>query len=83
MLFTTVNLVACRRDKILPLFNNSVGVMFVTLFIVISLALLISVGTKSGLHYQPASFTFGTWINQTGWPSGVVWFTGMIQAAYG
>ncbi|KAK5115270.1 hypothetical protein LTR62_001470 [Meristemomyces frigidus] len=82
-LFTIVNLVACRKDIILPLFNNGVGLMFGTLFIVFSLALLISVGTGKDLHFQPASFTFGAWLNSTGWPDGVVWFTGLVQAAYG
>ena len=83
LVFTGVNAVACRKDPILPWFNNIVGIQFGTLFVVFSLALLISVGTKEGLRYQPASFAFGAWINQTGWPDGVVWFTGLIQAAYG
>ncbi|KAK3672400.1 hypothetical protein LTR78_007707 [Recurvomyces mirabilis] len=83
ILFTVVNLITCRKDQVLPLFNNGVGLMFSALFIVFSLALLISVGTKAGLHFQPGSFVFGRWINQTGWPDGVVWFTGLVQAAYG
>lgn len=82
-LFTVVNLIACRRDKILPIFNNFVGIWFAGLFFVFSLALLISVGTKNGMSYQSATFVFGRWINQTGWSDGVVWFTGLVQAAYG
>ncbi|KAI3392978.1 hypothetical protein diail_4927 [Diaporthe ilicicola] len=82
-LFTVFNLVACRKDKILPWFNDFVGVGFVGLFVVLSLALLISVGTKSGLDFQPGRFVFATWINQTGWSDGVTWFTGLLQAAYG
>jgi choline transport protein len=82
-LFTGFNLVACRNDKILPWFNNIVGIQFTALFFILSLALLISVGTKQGLEFQPPSFAFGAWINETGWPSGVVWFTGLVQAAYG
>jgi choline transport protein len=50
---------------------------------VLSLALLISVGVRSGKSFQPATFAFGAWINATGWPDGVVWFTGLVQAAYG
>lgn len=80
---TGFNMVACRRDLILPMFNNFVGICFAGLFFIISLALLISVGTKSGLSFQPASFVFGTWINQTTWPNGVTWFMGLLQAAYG
>jgi choline transport protein len=67
----------------LPWFNNIVGIQFTALFFILSLALLISVGTKQGLEFQPPSFAFGAWINETGWPSGVVWFTGLVQAAYG
>lgn len=80
---TLVNLVACRRDFILPLFNNFVGVCFVTLFFVFILALLISVGVRDNLDFQPASFVFGKWMNQTSWNGGVTFFMGLVQAAYG
>ncbi|KAH8814886.1 putative amino acid permease family protein [Xylogone sp. PMI_703] len=82
-LFTAVNAVACRKEKVLPWFNNIVGIQFGTLFLVFSLALLIAVGVRSNLSYRSADFVFGTWINQTGWSDGVTWFTGLIQAAYG
>ncbi|KAM5356894.1 hypothetical protein ACJ41O_003540 [Fusarium nematophilum] len=80
---TLFNVVACRKDIVLPMFNNFVGICFMGLFFVFSLALLISVGTKDGLEFQPPKFVFGTWINQTGWPDGVTWFIGLVQAAYG
>lgn len=80
---SAINAVACRRDGILPWINNLVGTSFILLFFVFALALLISVGIKSDLNFQPASFVFATWINQSGWPSGVTWFTGLIQSAYG
>ncbi len=80
---TLANVVSCRSDKVLPWINNFVGVWFTGLFVILSLALLISVGIKPGLSYQPASFAFGEWMNRTGWPDGVVWFTGLVQAAYG
>lgn len=83
LLLTVVNLTACRKDRILPIFNSFVGVWFVGLFFVFSLALLISVGTRSNMQFQPASFVFGTWLNQTGWGNGVTWFIGLLQAAYG
>lgn len=83
LLFTVVNLIACRKEKFLPIFNDFVGVWFGGLFVVFSLALLIATGTKEGLSFQPGSFVFGTWINQTGWSDGVTWFTGLVQAAYG
>ena len=80
---TIVNLVACRKDWVLPWFNNFVGVCFAALFFVFALALLISVGTKDDLRFQSASFVFGKWLNQTGWGDGVTWFLGLLQAAYG
>jgi choline transport protein len=83
LVFTLVNVVACRNDKVLPWFNNVVGIQFGTLFFVFCLALLISTGINKDLHYESAKFVFGQWINQTGWPNGVTWFTGLIQAAYG
>jgi amino acid transporter len=83
LLFTIVNLVACRKDEVLPMFNNFVGIWFGGLFVVFSMALLIAVGTKGDLSFQPASFALGGWINSTGWSDGVVWFTGLVQAAYG
>ncbi|KAJ4258905.1 hypothetical protein NW762_007992 [Fusarium torreyae] len=80
---TLFNVVACRKDIVLPWFNNFVGISFGTLFFVIILAMLISVGTNKDLAFQPADFVFATWINQTGWPDGVTWFMGLVQAAYG
>lgn len=80
---TFVNVVSCRKEKILPYINNFVGVWFAGLFVVLSLVMLICVGVKSDLSYQPGSFVFGQWINLTGWGDGVVWFTGLVQAAYG
>lgn len=81
-ILTLINVLGCRRDNFLPWLNNFVGVWFFGLFFVFCLALLISVGMKSGLRYQPASFVLGKWINETGWSDGVVWFMGLVQAAY-
>ncbi|KAI6779922.1 uncharacterized protein J7T54_000222 [Emericellopsis cladophorae] len=83
VLFTGFNLVACRSEKTLPWFNNFVGAGFVLLFVLIGMALLIAIGVTPDLHYQPASFVFGGWVNQTGWGDGVVWFIGLVQSAYG
>ncbi|KAF4452968.1 hypothetical protein F53441_4199 [Fusarium austroafricanum] len=82
VLFTFVNYVGCRSEKFLPYFNNFVALGFVLLFVVFSLILPIFVGTKSNLEFQPAEFVFGRWINNTGWADGVVWFLGLVQAAY-
>lgn len=80
---TLVNVVSCRKEKVLPWINNFVGVWFAGLFVILSLVMLICVGVKSDLSFQPGSFVFGKWMNQTGWGDGVVWFTGLVQAAYG
>ncbi|KAH6655842.1 putative amino acid permease family protein [Truncatella angustata] len=81
--FTLVNLFGCRSDKFLPWFNNFMGVGFAALFIIISLVLVITVGTKTELSFQPPTFVFQTWINETGWNDGVTWFMGLLQSAYG
>lgn len=83
VLLTVINIGAGRRDEYLPWINNFVGAGFLGLFFVFCLALLIAVGVKDKLQYQPASFVFGTWINQGGWSDGVTWFIGLVQAAYG
>lgn len=83
VVFTGVNHVACRKEKFLPWFNNFVGIMYVGLFFAIILAIVIAVGTQDDKHFQPASFVFGRWINETGWPDGVTWFMGLVQGAYG
>lgn len=83
LLLTLINAGACRKDYFLPWFNNIVGIQFVALFVAFSLAMLISVGTDSNLRYQSGSFVFGTWLNRTGWPDGVVWFIGLRFSAYG
>lgn len=80
---TIFNSGICRKEKLLPWFNNFIGIQYGALFLVFSLAMLIGVGVRADLHFKPGSFVFGEWINQTGWPDGVVWFTGLIQAAYG
>ena len=83
LFLTVVNHLACRKDRILPGINSVVGVMFITLFLVFSLALLISVGVKPDLNFQPARWVFTSWINQSSWSGGVTWFIGLVQAAYG
>ncbi|KAJ5973952.1 hypothetical protein N7481_011162 [Penicillium waksmanii] len=82
LLFTIVNAIACRKDGILPWFNNIVAVQFGILFVAFTLAILISVGIRPNLRYQTAPFVFGQWLNLTGWPDGIVWFIGLREAAY-
>ena len=83
LLLTLINAGACRKDYILPWFNDIIGIQFVALLVVFSLAMLISVGINSDLRYQPASFVFSAWLNRTGWPDGVIWFVGLRFSAYG
>jgi len=80
---TLINVVGCRRDRILPWLNNFVGAWFIALFGILSLAMLIGVGVRGNRSFQSGTFVFGAWINATGWSDGVVWFTGLVQAAYG
>lgn len=82
VLFTALNHVACRKEKFLPYFNNFVGICFGALLVAFLLALPISVAVKKGLTFQAPSFVFGKWINNTGWPDGITFFLGLVQAAY-
>lgn len=83
-LFVTVfNAVGCRNDRILPWLNNIMGTMLAILFVVFSLSFIIAVATNDRLAFRPPSFVFATWINNTGWSDGVVWFLGLLQSAYG
>ncbi|KAM4055891.1 amino acid permease [Hirsutella rhossiliensis] len=81
--FTLFNLVACRRESVLPAFNNFVGVGFVALFLVFVATLPAAVATHSGLSFRRPSFVFAAWLNRTGWPDAVTWFLGLVQSAYG
>lgn len=83
LVFTLFNLVACRKDKVLPHFNNFVGLGFFALFFIISITLLVCTGAKPNMNYQSASFVFAEWINETGWSDGVTWMLGLVQSAYG
>ncbi|KAM5349164.1 hypothetical protein ACJ41O_008987 [Fusarium nematophilum] len=65
------------------MFNNVIDVWFAALFFVFNVALPVSVGVKPDLAFQKASFVFTKWLDQTGWPDGVAWFLGLVQAAYG
>ncbi|KAH6718648.1 putative amino acid permease family protein [Leptodontidium sp. MPI-SDFR-AT-0119] len=76
-----INMGAARHDKILPWFNNILLFANLATFLCLLVGLLVSTG-KNG-SFQPASFVFGGWNNFTGWPNGLVFFLGFIQAAYG
>ncbi|OQE27307.1 hypothetical protein PENSTE_c004G02756 [Penicillium steckii] len=78
-----VNLISCRSDRTLPIFNNIIGIWFAGLFVLMSIVLVVCVATRDNLEFRPARFVFGGWINQTGWSDGVTWFIGLVQAAYG
>lgn len=81
--FTLFNLVACRREAVLPAFNGFVGAGFVALFFVFVIALPAAVAARPGLTFQRPSFVFAAWLNRTGWPDAVTWFLGLVQSAYG
>ena len=43
---------------------------------------IVCLACKSG-DYQPASFVFGEYINETGWNNGVAWILGLLQSSFG
>lgn len=34
-------------------------------------------------NYQSGDFVFRSFINETGWPDGVAWLLGLLQASFG
>jgi len=66
---------------LLPLINKAAFIWSISGFTIIVITLLAC--AAPGHHYQPASFVFGNFINETGWPDGVAWLLGLLQGGFG
>lgn len=64
---TLSNVLACRKNQLLPQFNNAIFYQNVLLLLAFSVTLLVCTGVKTDKHFQSGRFVFGGWINQTGW----------------
>ncbi|KAI4162773.1 MAG: hypothetical protein LQ342_003660 [Letrouitia transgressa] len=66
-------------NKLLPWVTRSAFTWSITGFVVISITLLAS----SSPNYSTGDFVFREFINETGWPNGIAWLLGLLQAGLG
>lgn len=63
--------------RLLPLITQAAFYWSVAGFVIISITVLATASPT----YQPASFVYGAFINEVGWPDGVAWLLGLLQGA--
>lgn len=63
----------------LPLLTKSAFIWSILGFVVICITLL----STAAPNYSPAEFVFTEFRNETGWPDGVAWLLGLLQAGLG
>lgn len=61
--------------RLLPLVDRTAFFWSLAGIVVVSIVLLATASPE----YQPASFVFGEFINETGWPNGVTFLLGLLQ----
>lgn len=65
-------------NRLLPYFNKAAFLWSLAGFTIICITVL-SCATP---EYQSASFVFGSFINESGWPDGLAWLLGLLQGAF-
>lgn len=65
-------------NRLLPYFNKAAFLWSLAGFAIICITVL-SCATP---NYQSASFVFGGFINESGWPDGLSWLLGLLQGAF-
>ncbi|KAF7519309.1 hypothetical protein G7054_g13134 [Neopestalotiopsis clavispora] len=83
ILLTLINAVGCRKHRMMARLLDFNGIWYLLLLVSFSLGMIVCIAVDQDRSFQPVSFVFATWINNTGWSDGVVWFCGLVQAAYG
>lgn len=48
-----------------------------------AVVVMITILSTAAPDYQPASFTFGNFTNETGWPAGFAFILGLLQSTFG
>ena len=72
-------LVNAFMTDILPIVNKAAFTWSITGFVVISITVL----ACASPNYSSGQFVFRQFINQTGWPDGIAWLLGLLQAGLG
>jgi choline transport protein len=72
-------LINAFMTRLLPLITRSAFIWSIVGFVVISITIL----ACASPNYSSASFVFTDFINETGWPDGIAWLLGLLQAGLG
>ncbi|CAN8102651.1 unnamed protein product [Discula destructiva] len=65
-------------NRLLPYFNKAAFLWSLAGFAIICITVL----ACATPDYQSASFVFGSFINESGWPDGLSWLLGLLQGAF-
>lgn len=83
LIYLAYNLVAflvnAFMTSLLPLITKGAFIWSIAGFIIISITLL----ACSSPNYSSADLVFRLFINETGWPDGIAWLLGLLQAGLG
>jgi choline transport protein len=47
-----------------------------------AVVIIITCLARAAPNFEPGSFVFGEYINETGWNNGVAWILGLLQSKY-
>lgn len=72
-------LVNAFLNDALPIITKSAFTWSIAGFVIISITVL----ACASPHYSSPKFVFQEFINQTGWPDGIAWLLGLLQAGLG
>jgi choline transport protein len=72
-------LINCFMTATLPLVTQTAFIWSITGFVVISITVLACASPT----YSSGDFVFREFINETGWPDGIAWLLGLLQAGLG
>jgi choline transport protein len=72
-------LINAFMNNLLPWVTKGAFTWSIAGFVIISITVLACASPK----YQGADFVFREFINQTGWPDGIAWLLGLLQAGLG
>lgn len=64
--------------RILPYITQAAFYWSISGFVIICIVIL----ATASPNYQSASFVYGNFINETGWPDGLSWLLGLLQGAF-
>lgn len=66
-------------NRILPYVTKTAFIWSITGFVVISITVL----ACASPNYSSGDFVYREFINETGWPDGIAWLLGLLQAGLG